>query len=53
MLITLSHRATIFQSVAEAWLTGMAPLGAVNHRFNLILILLLLFNLTTFLNFLR
>ena len=40
MLITLSRRATICQSVAEVQLTGVAPLGAVSHRFNLILILI-------------
>ena len=34
MLITLSRYAAICQSVAEAWLTGVAPLGAVSHRFN-------------------
>ena len=32
MLITLSRRAAICQSVAEVWLTGVAPLGAVSHR---------------------
>jgi hypothetical protein len=36
MLITLSLRTVICQSVAEVYLTGMAPLGAVSHRFNLI-----------------
>ena len=36
MLITLSRRTAISQSVAEVWLTGVAPLGAVSHRFNLI-----------------
>ena len=34
MLITLSRRTAIFQSVAEVYLTGVAPLGAVSHRFN-------------------
>ena len=34
MLITLSRRTTICQSVAEVWLTAVAPLGAVSHRFN-------------------
>ena len=33
MLITLSRRA-ICQSVAEVWLTGVAPLGAIIQRFN-------------------
>ena len=35
MLITLSRRAAICQSVAEVLLTGVVPLGAVSHRFNL------------------
>ena len=35
MLITLSCRATICQSVAEVKLTGMALLGAVSHIFNI------------------
>ena len=39
MVITLSRRASICQSVAEVKLTGVAPLGAVSHRFN--------FNLTS------
>ena len=34
MLITLSRRTAICQSVAEVYLTGVAPLGAVSHRFN-------------------
>ena len=34
MLITLSRRTAICQSVAEVQLTGVAPLGAVSHRFN-------------------
>ena len=33
MLITLSRRTVICQSVAEVQLTGVAPLGAVSHRF--------------------
>ena len=33
MLIT-SRRAAICQSVAEVYLTGVAPLGAVSHRLN-------------------
>ena len=32
MLITLSRRTTICQSVAEVQLTVVAPLGAVSHR---------------------
>ena len=32
MLITLSRRAAICQSVSEVELTGVAPLGAVSHR---------------------
>ena len=35
MLITLSRRAAICQSVAEVQLTGLAPLGAVSHRLRL------------------
>jgi len=34
MLITLSRRTAISQSVAEVSLTGVAPLGAVSLRFN-------------------
>ena len=34
MLITLSRRNAICQSVAKVQLTGVAPLGAVSHRFN-------------------
>ena len=34
MLITLSRRSAICQSVAEVYLTGVASLGAVSHRFN-------------------
>ena len=33
MLIILSRRTTISQSVAEIYFTGVAPLGAVSHRF--------------------
>ena len=33
MLITLSCRTVICQSVAEVKLTGVAPNGAVSHRF--------------------
>ena len=33
MLITLSRPAAISQSVAEAKLIGVVPLGAVSHRF--------------------
>ena len=39
MLITLSHLTGICQSAAEVWLTGVAPLGTVNHRFNFLFIL--------------
>ena len=42
MLITLSRRAAICQSVAEFQLTGVAPLGAVSHRFNLLIIIIAL-----------
>ena len=41
MLITLSRRALICQSVVEVQLTGVAPLGAVSHRLLLLLLLLL------------
>ena len=34
MLITLSRRTAICQSVAEVYLTGMASWGALSHRFN-------------------
>ena len=34
MLITLSRRTAICQSVTEVYLTGVALLGAVSHRFN-------------------
>ena len=34
MLITLSRRAAICQSVAGVLLAGVAPLGAVSHRFD-------------------
>ena len=36
MLITLSRPTSICQSVAEVWVTVVAPLGAVSHRFYLI-----------------
>jgi hypothetical protein len=36
MLITLSYRTAICQSVAEVKLTGVGPFGAVSHRFNFI-----------------
>ena len=38
MLITLSRRVAICQSVAEVQLTGVTPLGAVSHRFNFFII---------------
>jgi hypothetical protein len=37
ILTTLSCHAAIFQSVSEVLLTYVAPLGAVSHRFILIL----------------
>ena len=39
MLITLSRRTAICQSVAEIKLNGVAPLGAVSNRFNFIIII--------------
>jgi hypothetical protein len=36
MLITLSHRTVICESVAEVYLTGVALLGAISRGFNLI-----------------
>ena len=39
MLITLSRRTANCQSVAEVYLTGMAPFGAQTHRFFLNLML--------------
>ena len=33
MLIILFRRAAICQSVEEVYMTGVAPLGAVKHRF--------------------
>ena len=38
MLITLSRRTAICQSVAEVYLNGVAPLGAVSHRFNFLFV---------------
>ena len=40
MLITLSRRTAICQSVAEVWLIVVVLLGAVSHRFYF-------FNITT------
>ena len=40
MLITISLRTVICQSVAEVKLTGVAPMGAVSHTFNFNLILI-------------
>ena len=34
MLIPLSRRTAINQTVAEVELTGVAPLGAVSHTFS-------------------
>ena len=39
MLITLSRRTAICQSVVEVWLTGVVPLGAVSDRFFYFIIL--------------
>ena len=36
MLVTLFRHIAICQSVADILLTGMVPLEAVSHRFNLI-----------------
>ena len=41
MLITLSRRTAICESVAEVYLTGVAPLEAVSNRFNFNLIVLM------------
>ena len=38
MLIKLSCRTAICQSVVEVYLTGVAPLGAVSNRFNFLII---------------
>ena len=49
MLITLSRRTAICQSVAEVQLTGVAPLVAVSHRFNffnLIIIIIIIIIIT-------
>jgi hypothetical protein len=35
MLITLSHHTAICQSVAEIYLSGVAPLGAENQIYYL------------------
>ena len=32
MLITLSRRSAICQSISEVKLTGVAPMGTVSHR---------------------
>ena len=34
MLIRLSRRTAVCQSVTEAYLTDVAPLGAASHRFS-------------------
>ena len=34
MLTTLSRRTVMYQSDAEVWMTGVAPLGTVSHRFH-------------------
>ena len=36
MLITLSRRTAICQSVSEVQLTGVTAFGAVSHRFNIL-----------------
>ena len=41
MLITLSCRTAIYLSVAEIWLTGVVPLGAVSHKFNVFIDLII------------
>ena len=48
MLITLSRRTAICQSVGEVLLTGVASLEAVSHRFNFkfYLILQVVFSIT-------
>ena len=58
MLITLSRRTAICQSVAEVQLTGVAPLGSVSHRSRIMNLPLMKFSLlpcglrhTLFLNF--
>ena len=54
MLITLSRRTAICQSVAEVQLTGVAPLGAVSHRFNffnlIIIIIITIITIITIIN---
>ena len=47
MIITLSRRAAICQSVAEVKLTGIAPLEAVSHRFDLIIIIIIIIIIIT------
>ena len=42
MLITLSRRTAICQSVAEVYLTGVGPLGAASHRFIIIIIIIII-----------
>ena len=42
MLITLSRRTDICQSVADDYLNRVAPLGAVSHKLLSLLLLLLL-----------
>ena len=41
MLITLSRRTAICQSVVEVEYGGVAPLGAAIHRFNFLILSLL------------
>ena len=47
MLITLSRRAAICLSVVEILLIDLAPLGAVNHKFNFIIIIIIIIIIIT------
>ena len=47
MLITLSRRTTICHSLAEVSLTGVAPLGAVSHRFDFNFIIIIIIYIKT------
>ena len=47
MLITLSRRFSIRQSVAEVSLTGVTPLEAISHRF---IYLLFIMNVKIYIN---
>jgi len=50
MPITLSRRTVVCQSVAEVYLIGVSPLGAVSHLFNLILIIIVTNGLSSLFN---